>query len=880
MGEQSVEPIGPRHDGTIGELPYQEQSLRPSVRARFLNLGGTKDYLRGVTYGTFRPGKDGVPYPAPERAGADFAAMAAAGINAVRLYEAPPRWLLDLAHAHGLGAMVGLAWEQHVAFLDDPAIVARIERRVEQSADACAGHPAVLCFAIGNEIPSSIVRWHGARRIERFLERLYRRVKDVDGDALVTYANYPTTEYLQLSFLDVVSFNVYLESAETLRAYLARLHNLAGDRPLLITELGIDSLRRGSHAQARLLEQQLRATYASGCAGAFLFSWTDEWHRGGIDVDDWRFGLVDEGRRPKPALSAAHRAFAEVPTPTGSAAPTISVVVCSRNGAATIGDCLEAIARLDYPNVETIVVDDGSTDRTAGIAGGFEVRLIRTKTNQGLSTARNLGIAAATGEIVAFTDDDACPDPHWLRYLAHGFATTSHAGLGGPNVAPADGNLVERAVAHAPGGPIHVLLSDDLAEHVPGCNMAFRRDALRGVDGFDPQFRVAGDDVDICWRLQERGLTIGFCPGAVVTHRRRRTLRAYMRQQAAYGRAEALLERKWPEKYNRGGHLSWAGHMYGGTRLVARNRARIGYGTWGSNLFQSVYDRTPSTLAALPAMPEWYLVLVALAVASAVGVFVQPLVPGTAGAPVRVELVLLAAAACALLGTALAGARQTCAGVRGLRVRFLAVVLFTLQPAARLTGRLRSGLTPWRRRGELGLALPVSRNRQIWSERWRSHEDWLLRLERELRERCMTIARGGEFDRWDMHVRVGPLAAARVHLAVEEHGRGRQLVRLRVRPRWSRTLPPAIGVLAAWSVGAVTDAPYLSATLAVALLIVVLRAAREAGAAVALVLQGLEQHDDDSSPEALLEELVAPIRSHAPLLERRVPEPAGAEQHV
>ena len=294
-----------------------------------------------------------------------------------------------------------------------------------------------------------------------------------------------------------------------------------------------------------------------------------------------------------------------------------------------------------------IVVDDGSTDHTAAIAAEFDVRLIRTD-NRGLSAARNTGLEAATGEIVAFTDDDAWPDRDWLRYLAHAFGSTDHAGIGGPNLVPEDAGLVESAVARAPGGPTHVLLSDEVAEHIPGCNMAFRREALEAVGGFDPQFRIAGDDVDICWRLQEQGSTIGFCPAAVVLHRRRSSVRRYLRQQVEYGKAEALLERKWPDKYNRGGHLAWEGRMYVSAPLPRRRRGDIGYGTWGSNLFQSLYDRTPSTLGALPLMPEWYLLIGLLALLSVVGIFRRPLVPWTADAPVRIELLLLAAAALAL----------------------------------------------------------------------------------------------------------------------------------------------------------------------------------------------------------------------------------------
>src|SRR5437660_2420711 len=165
--------------------------------------------------------------------------MARNGLNSLRTYTVPPRWLLDAAERHGLMVMVGLPWEQHVTFLDERERARSIERRIREGVRACAGHPAVLAYAIGNEIPASIVRWHGRRRVERFLEQLYRAVKEEDPGALVTYVNYPSTEYLQLPFLDLVSFNVYLEAEEKLEGYVARLQNLAGERPLLLAELGL-----------------------------------------------------------------------------------------------------------------------------------------------------------------------------------------------------------------------------------------------------------------------------------------------------------------------------------------------------------------------------------------------------------------------------------------------------------------------------------------------------------------------------------------------------------------------------------------------------------------------------------------------------------------
>src|SRR3954453_13032126 len=568
---------------------------RVRTNGKWLYAGSERLLLRGVTYGTFGP-RDGQPFPSQGQVAADFAQMAAAGINAVRTYTAPPTWLLDQALSGGLRVMVGLAWEQHVAFLDEPGRPDAIEQRVRSDVRSCAGHPAVLCFAIGNEIPTSIVRWHGARRTERFLERLFHAVREEDRDALVTYVNYPSTEYLDLPFLDFVCFNVFLEGDAPFQRYIGRLQNLAGDRPLVLTEIGLDSNRNGEEAQASVLHRQLRTAYGVGAAGAFVFSWTDEWHRGGHDVEDWDFGLVDRQRRPKPALSRVQEVFADPIGLPESGWPLTSVVVCSYNGERWMRGCHESLRRIDYPRYEVIVVDDGSSDDTAAVAAEFEwVRLISTE-NGGLSRARNVGLEAARGDVVAYLDDDARPEASWLSHLVRALMDGPHVAVGGPNIAPPDDGVAADCVANAPGGPTHVLLSDAEAEHIPGCNMAFRAESLRAIGGFDPTFRVAGDDVDVCWRLQEQGETIGFAPSAMVWHHRRPSLRGFLRQQFGYGKAEALLERKWPERYNRRGHVTWAGRVYGNSLAVTlnRRRTRIQSGRWGQALSQCGRWRPPA----------------------------------------------------------------------------------------------------------------------------------------------------------------------------------------------------------------------------------------------------------------------------------------------
>jgi len=816
-----------------------------TVRAegKFLWSGDTKLYLNGVTYGTFRPGDDGSAYPDPGAVAADFAMMRSHGINAVRTYTTPPRWLLDLADGAGLTVLVGIAWEQHVAFLDESGRVRSITERVREAVRACVGHPAVCAYAIGNEIPAPIVRWHGRRQVERFLERLYRAAKEEDPDTLITYVNYPSTEYLELPFLDFLCFNVFLEAEEEFRAYLARLQNLAGDRPLLVGEIGLDSVRNGEEAQADSVAWQVRTAFASGCAGAFVFSWTDEWHRGGVDVEQWGFGLTHMDRTPKPALAAVESAFADAPLPRGVAWPGVSVVVCTYNGAATIAQCLASCARLAYPEFEVVVVDDGSTDQTAAIAAEFDVRLVTTP-NQGLAAARNVGLEHARGEIVAYLDDDAWPDPDWLRYLVSEFMSTPHAAIGGPNVPPASG-FVADCIACAPGGPIHVLVSDREAEHIPGCNMALRREALAHLGGFDERFRIAGDDVDVCWRLQNAGWTIGFAPAAMVWHRRRGSIRAYLRQQREYGKAEAQLERKWPERYNRGGHVRWSGNVYQGRarHVPGRRRWRIYYGMWGTGLFQSVYQRAPGALASLPLMPEWYLLIAALAAISVVDAVLEPLFGVVPGLRVPFAAILLLLAVLALVREAARAARAA-VSVAPSRRRYgttalpVVTALHLLQSLVRLWGRLRHGLTPWRTREAAAFALPVPRARVLWSETWMHDTERLTRIEATVRLTSAAVVRGGHFDSWDLEARVGVLGAARLRAGTEEHGQGRQLVRFRV---WPRVPAGAVTVfaLAASLCALATYRQSVPAALVFAALALAIsvRIVRECAAAVALLLE-------------------------------------------
>jgi GT2 family glycosyltransferase len=818
--------------------PLLASTVRPRVAGKFIFIGEEKFYVRGVTYGTFTPSPEGHQFPPRELVELDFKMMSSNGINSVRTYTPPPRWLLDVAQQNGLRVMIGLPWEQHIAFLSDKNRVRSIQERVREAVRSCAGHPAVLCYSIGNEIPAPIVRWHGRRRIERFLAELCRAARSEDPGALFTYVNYPSTEYLKLPFVDIFSFNVYLESQTTLEAYLARLQNLAGDRPVLMAEIGLDSRRNGTDTQARTLDWQIRTCFAEGCAGAFVFAWTDQWYRGGHDILDWDFGIITRERQPKPALETVREAFSEAPFPANTEWPKFSVVVCTYNGSRTLRQCLEHLQKLDYPNYEVIVVNDGSRDASPEIARQFPVRLINTE-NRGLSAARNTGMEAAAGELLAYIDDDAYPDPQWLKYLANTFRRFNYAAVGGPNLAPPGDGQIAECVVNAPGGPVHVLLNDREAEHIPGCNMAFRRKSLEAVGGFDPNFRVAGDDVDLCWRILQQGWKIGFSPAALVWHHRRNSIKAYWRQQQGYGKAEALLEKKWPEKYNSVGHIKWSGRLYGrGLTRILFKEQRVYHGSWGTAPFQGLYEPAPSLLRVLPTMPEWYLVIIALGGLSLLAllwpklVLALPLFLAAAGATIWQSILSSAEAVFPSHPTA----RFT-----RFKLSLLTAFLHLCQPLARLCGRVRHGLIAWRMHVPAVLFLPFGKRTTLWSEQWRAPEHVLERVAQNLRTQRAVLLVGGDFDRWDLEVRGGMLGAGRVFMTTEEHGAGKQLFRFKYWPHFFWEAIAAILIFTALAVGAALDKFWLAYDiLAVIALFLLGRTILEAGAATAAIERAVQ----------------------------------------
>jgi GT2 family glycosyltransferase len=798
------------------------------VRANGAELADDRFLIKGVTYGTFAPDAQGYQFPSPARIAEDFGRMAALGINTVRTYTPPRRDLLDEAARHGLRVMVGLPWSQHVAFLDDLKLKRSIRRDITAKVAELADHPAVVLFALGNEIPASVVRWHGRIRVERFLRDLYKDAKASAPGSLFTYVNFPPTEFLDLSFFDVCAFNVYLHHEPALRAYLARLQHIASHKPLLLAEAGGDSVREGEAGQAAITSMHVRAALEEGACGAIAFAWTDEWWRGGDTVTDWKFGLVDHDRNEKPAAAAVAAAFANAPFSSEQRRtwPRVSVVVCAYNAADTLEDCLVSLERLNYPDYEIILVNDGSKDQTSEIGHRHpRVRVIDIA-NGGLSAARNVGLAEADGEIIAYTDADARVDRDWLTFLVQPFLTSDVVGSGGPNVVPGDDPPMAQSIARAPGGPTHVLLDDRIAEHVPGVNMAFRREALLAIGGFNPIYLRAGDDVDVCWRLQTRGWKIGFASSALVWHHHRASVQAYWRQQVGYGEGEMWLMAHHPEKFL-DGRMLWSGRIYSPLPFVRSLwGTKINAGVWGTAAFPSVYRTDVHPFAFLPHSIRFQVISFLMTIAGLIVFWIGDH-PWASTILLSGGIVGLAATVSKNIAYAmrsdvdsLLGPRPTLRALyRRVWYRCAVAYLHFIQPLARLRGRVRGVLSPpevalpqaepqrsrrprpslseaWR---ALLLISGTVMEDRFWSETWTSNARVLKNLIEWLRAsravRSIEIDEGWSDDR-DVSVLVGRWAWLDVRALIEEHAGGKTLLRVSTHLR-----PTAFGIVTALCLG-------------------------------------------------------------------------------
>jgi glycosyltransferase involved in cell wall biosynthesis len=226
--------------------------------------------------------------------------------------------------------------------------------------------------------------------------------------------------------------------------------------------------------------------------------------------------------------------------------PRLSVVLPAYNAAATIDVQLAALARQRVAGAwEVIVADNGSADDTVARACRWAdripaIRVVDASHRRGPGAARNIGAAAAHGEVLLFCDADDAAEPGWASGLADALED-AEAAAGGRRYSELN------AVAHGPMDWSEPLYTKAPLTHLGAAsshNLGVRAAVFAAVGGFDESL-PAGEDVDFCWRLQLAGFRLVAVPGALMQIRRRHGLLPTYRQARAYGRADALLARKY-----------------------------------------------------------------------------------------------------------------------------------------------------------------------------------------------------------------------------------------------------------------------------------------------------------------------------------------------
>jgi glycosyltransferase involved in cell wall biosynthesis len=258
--------------------------------------------------------------------------------------------------------------------------------------------------------------------------------------------------------------------------------------------------------------------------------------------------------------------------------PTCSVIVPTFERPRQLAACLEALARLDYPaeRLQVVVVDDGSTTPVAAAemrTNGLRLEVVRQERG-GPGAARNFGARVASGELLAFVDDDCVPRPDWLERLAGRFCSGPEEGVGGRTVNALGDNLCSTAAQLVidVGYRQNNADADGSRRWFTTNNLAVAAAGFRELGGFDPAYRTA-EDRDFCARWAESGRRLAHEPAAVVEHANALDLLAFARLHFAYGRGAYRYHR---DRRRRGRPVRVEPSYYGKLAREPFRRERFG----------------------------------------------------------------------------------------------------------------------------------------------------------------------------------------------------------------------------------------------------------------------------------------------------------------
>ena len=233
--------------------------------------------------------------------------------------------------------------------------------------------------------------------------------------------------------------------------------------------------------------------------------------------------------------------------PVPSNYPYISIIIPVRNRPEEIAACLQSLSRLDYPGerMEIIVVDDASDDHTPDVVSTFPVRLIPLKERRQASFCRNLAAQNAKGEILAFLDSDCLAGSLWLRELIPAFNDPYNGAVGGMIDSYSNEKGLDRYekvksslnMGYWPRSS----REGDRFFYLPSCNLLVRKALFLELGGFREDI-VVGEDVDICWRVQDQGHHVEYRPLGMVHHKNRNKIRPFCARRFDYGTSEPSLQ--------------------------------------------------------------------------------------------------------------------------------------------------------------------------------------------------------------------------------------------------------------------------------------------------------------------------------------------------
>ena len=242
--------------------------------------------------------------------------------------------------------------------------------------------------------------------------------------------------------------------------------------------------------------------------------------------------------------------------------PVISIIVPAYNVENTVRKCIDSLLRINYPNYEILIVDDGSTDKTRAILFEYKNRIkIIESQHVGPSKCRNIAVKQAKSDYIALTDSDCIVDKNWLKELIGGFSNDKVVGVGGTQLSPEDETIFGKNVQSFfeltgfLGGYIKYYehqassiedrdLNLKQVSHNPSCNVMYRKHAFLEIGGFDEKL-WPGEDVDLDYRLKRKGYEFRYNPKAIAYHYRSQSIKELSNMMYCYGVMQGILTKRY-----------------------------------------------------------------------------------------------------------------------------------------------------------------------------------------------------------------------------------------------------------------------------------------------------------------------------------------------